>query len=659
MRVALSDHLTRLRDSAQELGLSHLGRAVAEALERLERESFDPEAVRAIRLLAWRYEDLAAMHASGTRPISAETQPPVWQAISDLRAVNQARSRSEVRLDDATAVPLLTLGAPEGSDPPEVAVSLKGRQVLVVDDEPETRWFYVGVLREAGARVAEASDGLQALEASREDPPDLILSDIVMPGLDGLALCASIRREPILDGTPMILVSWRGDLRRRIQELRKELPARQIRARIAQVLEPIERFETALQGGEEARGELQDVGLAALLRMIRRRRPDVRLVLQDTLNLFEIEFRDGNPVEVTCPTVDGSVTEGRGALPSLAGMNTGRFVVAPPLDEATALGPHLGAELETAMRNLGSMLETLAEDPNCRVAFDETLLDAYLRHAPDQVRQMIARLCAGSSPCDVWESEEGSRAALDALLITLARQGVVTDVFAAPSDRPAEEVRTPMNRRRWSDGTADLSDRENLRANSAVLMHQEPVNQVSRWNEVIWRRAYPNGHGVEPGSSFALQRGFVTQLLGWGFAAVFLGTITFLGLRGAGMFAASTPPEPTEVALEAPAAVEPSAMEAPSGLSAYSGTLRRGVDESLVADGGQGALELIGPAEVVVEVDGIERGSLPVTLAVDEGRHVVRYRAGRVSGARFYYVKRGTTRTLQVSRAPGGFVDAR
>jgi hypothetical protein len=74
---------------------------------------------------------------------------------------------------------------------------------------------------------------------------------------------------------------------------------------------------------------------------------------------------------------------------------------------------------------------------------------------------------------------------------------------------------------------------------------------------------------------------------------------------------------------------------------------------------GQGVLELIGPGDVSVEVDGVDRGPLPVTLVLDQGRHVVRYRTGTRSTYRFYYVKSGATRGLRVLTQAGGLVDAR
>ena len=65
----------------------------------------------------------------------------------------------------------------------------------------------VGLLRDAGARVTEARDGVEALELARDQRPDLILADVSMPRLDGLGLCAALREEPELQGVAVVLLA--------------------------------------------------------------------------------------------------------------------------------------------------------------------------------------------------------------------------------------------------------------------------------------------------------------------------------------------------------------------------------------------------------------------------------------------------------------------
>src|SRR6201996_4318908 len=67
------------------------------------------------------------------------------------------------------------------------------RQVLVVDDEPHIRTVLRGYLEAAGFAVAEAGDGEGAVSAVRRDPPDLVLLDVLLPGMDGLEALRQLR----------------------------------------------------------------------------------------------------------------------------------------------------------------------------------------------------------------------------------------------------------------------------------------------------------------------------------------------------------------------------------------------------------------------------------------------------------------------------------
>jgi len=67
------------------------------------------------------------------------------------------------------------------------------RRVLVVDDEPHIRTVLRGYLEADGFAVSEASDGPAALVALRGDPPDLVLLDVMLPGIDGLEVLRQLR----------------------------------------------------------------------------------------------------------------------------------------------------------------------------------------------------------------------------------------------------------------------------------------------------------------------------------------------------------------------------------------------------------------------------------------------------------------------------------
>lgn len=76
--------------------------------------------------------------------------------------------------------------------------------ILVVDTNPDERRAYIALLGNFGHRLLEASDGVQALEVARAELPDLVISDIIMPHMDGFTLVRRLRAEPLLAGVPVI-----------------------------------------------------------------------------------------------------------------------------------------------------------------------------------------------------------------------------------------------------------------------------------------------------------------------------------------------------------------------------------------------------------------------------------------------------------------------
>jgi CheY-like chemotaxis protein len=71
-----------------------------------------------------------------------------------------------------------------------------GKRVLLAEDEPINREVVCGLLEAVGLQVLQAKDGLQAVEMAASQRPDLVLMDMQMPGLDGLAATARIRQLP-------------------------------------------------------------------------------------------------------------------------------------------------------------------------------------------------------------------------------------------------------------------------------------------------------------------------------------------------------------------------------------------------------------------------------------------------------------------------------
>jgi DNA-binding response OmpR family regulator len=113
--------------------------------------------------------------------------------------------------------------------------------VLVVDDEPTVRRVVATYLRNEGHRTLEAADGLVALELLEQERPGLVVLDLMLPGIDGLELCRTIRRR---GDTPVIMLTARGEESDRIVGLdlgaddyvTKPFSPRELMARVRSVL---------------------------------------------------------------------------------------------------------------------------------------------------------------------------------------------------------------------------------------------------------------------------------------------------------------------------------------------------------------------------------------------------------------------------------------
>jgi chemosensory pili system protein ChpA (sensor histidine kinase/response regulator) len=91
----------------------------------------------------------------------------------------------------------------------EPPVAARQPLVLVVDDSLTVRRVTQRLLQREGYRVALAADGLQALERLAQEAPDLVLSDIEMPRMDGFELARHLRGDPRWSGLPLVFITSR------------------------------------------------------------------------------------------------------------------------------------------------------------------------------------------------------------------------------------------------------------------------------------------------------------------------------------------------------------------------------------------------------------------------------------------------------------------
>ena len=127
-------------------------------------------------------------------------------------------------------------------------------RILVVDDNPDIREYVAGLLADDYV-VQTAVDGADGLEQARATPPDLVLTDVMMPRMDGFELLAALQADPLTVGTPVVMLSARAGEEGTLQGLDagaddylvKPFTARELLARVRSNLELDRARRTRLQ----------------------------------------------------------------------------------------------------------------------------------------------------------------------------------------------------------------------------------------------------------------------------------------------------------------------------------------------------------------------------------------------------------------------------
>ena len=83
----------------------------------------------------------------------------------------------------------------------------RSARVLVVDDAPGVRQIYARFLHASGMEVLTAENGILALDTARRAVPDIIVTDVEMPVMDGLALCRHLRADAATRGVAVVVVT--------------------------------------------------------------------------------------------------------------------------------------------------------------------------------------------------------------------------------------------------------------------------------------------------------------------------------------------------------------------------------------------------------------------------------------------------------------------
>jgi CheY-like chemotaxis protein len=176
---------------------------------------------------------MLSLFASGLRHVlSGESTLEELLRVTDVpheeaRPARPSGPRSRISTPPAASPSQsLATAAPSSAEPVEFLMDLleesppadgiaegrgRGASVLLVEDEDQLRRVMKDLLQREGYRVAEARDGIQALDEVDRFAPDVIILDLNLPGIDGYSVLAQLRSRPSTRDIPIMVLTAKGD----------------------------------------------------------------------------------------------------------------------------------------------------------------------------------------------------------------------------------------------------------------------------------------------------------------------------------------------------------------------------------------------------------------------------------------------------------------
>ncbi len=220
-----------------------------------------------------------------------------------------------------------------GQDGPRHDPASEPADVLIVDDSDTYRDQAAKAMRGAGHRVTLATNGLEALGVALRQTPDIVLSDVNMPVMDGWQFLRMLRSRPSVANVPVVFLTTLGGESERLKGYQlgvddyipKPFDERELVLRVSRILARSRRRPVASSAARNAlRGDLAQVGLGSVLSFVQvERRTGLMLVISGE-RIASLHILNGDIVQVDLPDdVDHLV--GIERVFEVLGWSTGRF----------------------------------------------------------------------------------------------------------------------------------------------------------------------------------------------------------------------------------------------------------------------------------------------------------------------------------------------
>jgi len=383
----------------------------------------------------------------------AEVLASTWSLVAVARNAVHNASRGEIKFLPSSRGGLGLMALSSSDEVPEEesegTVSrqdlsdLAGISVLVADDDVEIREIFQKVLAGAGMKVSVAADGEAALAKIRSSRPDVVISDILMPKMDGWELLSRMRQDFTLRFIPVIMISWKEDFIQRLEELsteadgylRKEVEQKQILERIAGVLKPRLFLERRLAEGMSPgiAGRIERLGIITIVDTVRKLKPQSMIRFRDNYGTYEAHIFNGELVNVVKPGQKADIhASPDDNLERLLAMSVGRFSVEVlPPGRGKVFSTDTNSLFEKAAVRMNKLVSLTASGAILRakrIDLDPLKADSYRKVVPAKLATTVEILSSGTKPRDLVLSSRISPRDIESLVMDLIRRGVVKDI---------------------------------------------------------------------------------------------------------------------------------------------------------------------------------------------------------------------------------------
>lgn len=324
--------------------------------------------------------------------------------------------------------------APRTAD--EVATLLPPT-VLVVEDDPDLARLYALLLKSKGCVTHVAYDGAEGYAAVCTAPPDLVLTDIMMPRQTGWDLLSLIRNNARLRELRVVLLSHHAEMVTRLKSansgadgyLQKSMRPEAVVNAVIEMLQPRRDLAVLLAAdAPRVEGNLMVIGPQTLLRLLALNAATGRLTIRAGDTRYVVGFHHGDVVDAQCTMGTASLQE-RDAVRALILADDGSYVfvrgpqpaafsplpLAPLLDELCVEIEHLLENLRTDVLSTGAPLQVRSD-----------LLAVYRANMPDAAKLILDQIAGGTTPRDIIVSGSADPVLVDSVVRDLFRKGVVT-----------------------------------------------------------------------------------------------------------------------------------------------------------------------------------------------------------------------------------------